>query len=331
MKANIIKVALLVLVLALGGFKFYQYKHPEAVQKVVETARQQEAAQTTSSDGTSTSQVIYTNNTSKPQIKPDVPVNGTYKGVVEVGASGFNAFVVNMDANKNWELVYKEFGKSLAYEGFLTTDDVKHTLKDYISTIAEKGVAGRNIHFVVSSGALKNPKTELIMQSIAKMGYVVNKVDATREGQYALKALLPKEYKDNSFTVDIGSGNTKISWYDTGGKLNSIECAGAKYYENNKTDDAVYSEISAALAKVPSNLTQNCFIIGGVPFKLASESRNGEERYTYLKNPDEYSAGDDIKKKSGLNIYRAIYDKGSQNIIFDWDANFTIGFLMNVN
>lgn len=330
MKANIIKIALLVLILALGGFKFYQYKYPEAVQKVVETTQQQETTQTEPLDGTLTPEIVYKNN-SNLQIKPEVPINGIYKGVVEVGASGFNAFVVNIDANKNWELVYKEFGKSLAYEGFLTTEDVKHTLKDYISTIAEKGVAGRNIHFVVSSGALKNPKTELVMQSISKMGYVVNKVDPTKEGQYALKALLPKEYKENSFIVDIGSGNTKISWYDSNSKLNSIECAGAKYYENSTPDDVVYLEISNALNKIPSNLKHNCFIIGGVPFKLASESRNGEERYTYLKNPDEYSAGTDVKKKSGLNIYRAIYDKGSQNIIFDWDANFTVGFLISIN
>lgn len=119
------------------------------------------------------------------------------------------------------------------------------------------------------------------MDAISKMGYVVNRVDATREGQFALKALLPKDYRNNSFVVDMGSGNTKISWYD-GDKLKSIECPGAKYYEDGKADDAVYTEVSDALSKVPSTLKSNCFIIGGVPFKLASESRTGEERFTCL-------------------------------------------------
>ncbi len=30
------------------------------------------------------------------------PVNGTLKGVVELGATGFNSFVINMDSKKNW-------------------------------------------------------------------------------------------------------------------------------------------------------------------------------------------------------------------------------------
>ena len=78
----------------------------------------------------------------------------------------------------------------------------------------EKGVAGRNAHFVISSGALKNPKTELIAKAIEQTGYVVNRVTPDQEGKFALKALLPKDYRNNSFVIDIGSGNTKISWYE---------------------------------------------------------------------------------------------------------------------
>lgn len=73
-------------------------------------------------------------------------------------------------------------------------------------------------------------------------------------------------------------------------------------------------------------------MIGGVPFSLAKQSRSNNERYTALKNPDDYSAGDDVKVRSGLNIYRAINETaGSKNYIFDWDANFTIGFLLTLN
>ncbi len=52
---------------------------------------------------------------------PEKPENGALRGVVEVGATGFNSFVINMDDKKRWEIVSKDFGESLAYEGMATT------------------------------------------------------------------------------------------------------------------------------------------------------------------------------------------------------------------
>jgi hypothetical protein len=142
-------------------------------------------------------------------IQITTPINGTLKGVIEVGASGFNSFVVNIDKDNNWEIVSKEFGESLAYEGFATTQDVQVGLKKYLSTMFSKGVSGRNAHFVMSSGSLKNPKTKMIADAIEKMGYVVNRLTAEQEDKYALRALLPKTYIDNSFVVDIGAETLK--------------------------------------------------------------------------------------------------------------------------
>ena len=82
--------------------------------------------------------------------------------------------------------------------------------------------------------------------------------------------------------------------------------------------------------QVPSKLRRTCFIIGGVPFELAKQSRNGKERYTVLKAPSGYK-GEGEKQKAGLNIYQGIADAtGCQQFIFDWDANFTIGFLLGL-
>ncbi len=322
MKQKIIAGLIIVLILGLGGYKLYTIKNPSPETAVVAT--------TTNSEG----EVITTEKTvtnSSVNVTTSVPINGVYKGVIEVGASGFNSFVINMDKDKNWELVSKEFGKSLAYEGFITVDDVQKGLKDYISSISTKGVAGRNIHFVMSSGALKNEKTKLIASAIEKMGYVVNRVTPEQEGKYALSALLPKAYVNNSFVVDIGSGNTKISWYENG-KSKSLECSGAKYYQDGKTDAVVAAEVAAAISKIPQSNITNCFIIGGVPYQLAKQVRNGEERFTLLKNADFYSAGDDVKLRSGLNIYRAIENASKcETYIFDWDANFTVGFLLTLN
>lgn len=324
-KQHLISGLVLVLLLGLGGYKYYTYKHPEVIEEAkaaMPGAVENETSPVT--PGTAK----YNNSVN---IVPETPINGTLKGVVEVGASGFNSFVANIDKDKNWELVSKEFGESLAYEGFASVEDVKIQLRKYLSKMFEKGVAGRNAHFVISSGALKNPKTELIAKAIENMGYVVNRVNADQEGKYALKALLAKNFRDNSFTVDIGSGNTKISWY-ANGNITSIEAPGAKYYQDGKKDADVYQIIKSAVSEVPTANRKNAFVIGGVPFKLAKESRSGEERFTALKNPDEYSAGDDVKYKSGLNIYRAIYENsGTQTFIFDWDANFTIGFLLTLN
>lgn len=319
---KLIPVLLVVVVLGAFGFKWYKHENPEKFPEPPAVGAAKE-------DNSSTSAVTSARKTANVTV--DAPINGTMKGVIEVGASGFNSFVVLIDKDKNWELVSKEFGESLAYEGFATTEDVKLGLKKYLAAMFNKGVAGRNAHFVMSSGALKNPKTELIAKSIEQMGYVVNRVNAEQEGKFALKALLPKSYKDNSYTIDMGSGNTKISWYE-GSNLKSVEASGAKYYQNGKTDQQVYEEIKNAVMEVPANKRGTCFIIGGIPYQLAKQVRTGNERFTILNNPDDYSAGDDVKLKSGLNIYRSVVDNaGTSTFIFDWDANFTIGFLLTLN
>lgn len=260
---------------------------------------------------------------------PEKPENGTLRGVVEVGATGFNSFVINMDKEKRWEIVSKDFGESLAYEGLATADDIRTGLKKYLAGMFEKGVAKNNMHFVISSGAQKEPKTAIIANELKKLGYVVNLVTAEQEGKFALKATVPPTYQNNSFLVDIGSGNTKISWQE-GESLKSIEVAGAKYYEHGTSDDDVYSQVKAQSAKIPESKRNVCFIIGGVPYTLAKQNRNGEERYTVLNEPGKYKASDK-KMAAGLNIYKAIEDATKcDTFVFDWDANFTIGFLLSL-
>ncbi|MDB5197325.1 MAG: hypothetical protein JWP88_1696 [Flaviaesturariibacter sp.] len=261
---------------------------------------------------------------------PEKPQNGTMRGVVEVGATGFNSFVINMDAQKRWEIVSKDFGESLAYEGLATTEDIRLGLKKYLAAMFDKGVSNKNMHFVISSGAQKEPKTITISNELKKMGYVVNNVTAEQEAKFALRATVPPSFADNSFLIDIGSGNTKISW-DEGGTLKAIELPGAKYYEKGKTDEQVYSEVKSAMSQVPEGKRNVGFILGGVPFTLAKQHRTGEERYTVLKAPADYKPVDK-KMGSGLNIYKAISDAtGTDTFVFDWDANFTIGFLLSLN
>lgn len=261
--------------------------------------------------------------------QPEKPVNGELKGIVEVGATGFNSFIINMDKEKRWEIITKDFGQSLVYEGLATTEDIRAGLKKYISSMFDKGVKTRNVHFIISSGAQKEPKTAIISSELKKMGFVVNLVTPEQEGKLGLRSALPPSYYGNAFVTDMGSGNTKISWMN-GGNIVAVEAPGSKYYEKDITDDAVYNEVKTKAEKIPTANREVCFIIGGTPFDLAKQHRKGDERYTVLKNPANYAA-DKPKTKSGLNIYKAISDAtGCDTFVFDWDANFSIGFLLQL-
>lgn len=297
------------------------------------------ATETTTTSATSSPSTSSENNGSKSSgsnaehrsfaYQPEKPVNGVLKGVVEVGASGFNSFIINIDKEKRWEMVSKDFGQSLVYEGLATTEDIRAGLKKYLAGMFDHGVQNKNMHFVISSGAQKEPKTAGIVSELKKMGYVVNLVTPEQEGKLALKSVQPASYQDNSFVTDIGSGNTKVSYYN-GSNLVAIEMPGAKYFESNKSDDAVYNEVKQKASSIPAGKKEVCFIIGGVPYELAKQTRQGEERYTVLNPPASYSS-DKQKVKSGINIYKALVDAtGCDTFVFDWDANFTIGFLLSL-
>lgn len=326
---------LLIVVAILGAIFFAVYKFLPGFGASAEKTTTEQTEQTTTTpaqeESTTSNRSDWGNKTDNAtpapfDYTPPAPVNGKLKGVVELGATGFNSFIVSIDNQKNWKLNKAEFGVSLVKEGLASEEDVKSGLKRYISDMVAYGVGARDIHFVVSSGAQKEPIMPKINAALKGMGYFVNIVTPEQEARYALKAALPRDYNNRAYVVDIGSGNTKISWLPNG----AIEAPGAKYYQNNLSADAVFSEVKSKAAKVPSNLRKTCFIIGGVPFELAKQTRNGKERYTVLKAPAGYTA-EGAKQEAGLNIYAALKDGAStEQFVFDWDANFTIGFLLGL-
>lgn len=260
---------------------------------------------------------------------PLAPVNGKLKGVVELGASGFNSFIVRVDANRNWKLEKADFGNSLVMENMATDQDIREGLKKYIAGMIDYGVSGNNIQFVVSSGALKADVTQKIIMALKSLRYVVNTVTPEQEGKLDMAAVLPNQYETNSFVVDMGSGNTKISWKQNG-QARTLESFGSKYFENETKDNVVAADVSGKAKQIPVANRKTCFIIGGIPFELAKQVRTGKERYTVLKLPSEYSS-ENAKQKAGLTIYKAIADAtGCQQFVFDWDANFTIGYLLTL-
>jgi len=265
---------------------------------------------------------------------PKKPVNGKLLGVVELGAAGFNSFIINIDKDLNWQTVKKEFGTSLIVEGMTNTDLVNQKLRDYIEKITAFGLSKKDIHFVVSSGASKEEITLLISKELEKIGFQVNNVTLEEEGIYALQSILPKKFEKDSFLVDIGSGSTKISYYNSNGLPITLETHGAKYYQKGIENEDVFNTVKDLVIKVPIEKRKQCFMVGGVPYRLAKSLRKGEERYTVLNTRKiENSVKKEKKKvKCGVEIYKAIQEGAMpETIVFDWDANFTIGFLIEKN
>jgi len=269
-------------------------------------------------------------------IETTKPTNGKQKGVVELGSKGFNAFIITMDEDKNWKLDHAEYGYSGVVDGLAEGEDVKVGLKNYINSLIEKGVLGKDIHFVVSSGATEEEVTQTIIEGLEALGYVANTVTKEQEGSYALKSVLPEKYEDQAFVVDIGSGNTKISWLENG-EIIAKGTNGAKYRSKGIADNEAYDDAKTIAASIPKSKTNMCFIIGGIPFQMAKPKRqevNGEdERYTVIGPPDDpaYEDFTGDRDAGGLNIYDAIRQgTGCETFIFDWDSNFTIGFLLEL-
>ncbi len=286
------------------------------------------AAESTSSSASDT-EATASNSSAFSYVAPE-PVNGKLKGVVELGASGFNSFIVRIDKDKNWKLEKAEFGNSLVTENMATDEDIRAGLKKYIGGMLDFGVSGRDIHFVVSSGAAKADVTQKIVKNLKALNYFVNTVTPEQEGALALKCVLPKDFEEEAFVTDIGSGNTKISWSNNG-SVSALETYGAKYFQNGVDDGKVYDEVKDKASSIPSLKRKTCFIIGGVPFSMAKKVREGKERYTVLKEPAYYKDLKDAKDKAGINIYKGIKDATKCELfVFDWDANFTIGFLLGL-
>lgn len=266
---------------------------------------------------------------------PERPVNGVLKGVVELGSSGFNSFVIKIDDQKRWELINAEYGNSIV-AGKLSDSDIKKGLKKYIKDMLYiYNLESNNIHFVVSSGAIRNESVQNIHHLLIQMGYFVNTVTSAQEGIYALKATIPKEFYKDSFLVDIGSGNTKIAFCEEGKTdPTGLETDGSKYYEIPLTDANVFDNVKDVASQIPKANRKRCFIIGGVPFDLADSHREGKEKYTPLKAPKDYTdliAKKGDKVRCGVNIYKAIKETtGCEQFIFYWDTNFSIGFLMSL-
>lgn len=268
----------------------------------------------------------------KFEFKPVEPVNGTLKGIVELGTTGFNYFIAEIDTLKNWKLKKSVYGKSFLAEEMTTPEEINEKLESYLNEIEKEGVKKNATNVVVSSGALQVDLTALILKRLEEKQYNVTLVSPEEEATYALKAILPKEFYKNSFVVDIGSGNTKLSYFEKG-KFVTIDTHGSKYHQKGEEDQKVLQDVRTLVTSIPKEHTKYAFIVGGIPYELAKDLRKNKERYTPLifnkKEIENLFKVSGRRVQSGLTIYKGILEgTGCKSFIFDWEANFSIGYLL---
>ena len=259
---------------------------------------------------------------------PPKPENGKLMGTIILGSSGFDAFTISVDTAKNWELIEARYGISQVYENEASESAIREGLQAYIQSMVDNGVTTDNIHFLISSSAKENEKVKQIKTNLEALGYSPIEVSAEEEGQYGYYATVPKFYRDKAFAVDIGSGNTKISWL-VGENLQTVNSYGSKYHLDDASDKTVYNELVQAALDIPEANIDYAFVIGGAPFQMAKEVRVNDERYTVLGSPESYASVEDQKTKNGVNIYEAIrFSTKCEYFVFDWNSNFAIGYLL---
>lgn len=261
--------------------------------------------------------------------QPQVPVNGELNAVIELGSLGLNYFIINIDKAGRWKLVKSEYGRSNIIYGASTSGEILSKITDFKSAIIKFGVDKKNIHAVASSSFVKADDISLLRDKLKQKDISLKTVNSELEARLAMIATIPREFIKESYLVDIGSGNTKLSWISNNDTLTS-ETHGSKYFLNNIQDTTVFREVRDAVLDIPNKNRNLCFILGGAVYELIKDEIDEKKsRYYVLKPPSAYP-NDNEKLNAGNVIYRAIYSEPTYSYIFDSQSNFSIGYLVSM-
>ncbi len=259
------------------------------------------------------------------------PQNGQLYATIVLGSSGLDAFIINADSSDNWELIKSMYGESNIITDEAASKSNIQQMGSYIEEFEANGVRQKNTYLVVSSSAVKNNSVKSLISHLDTMDYIQTKiVSEDEESFFALKALLPPEFIDEAYTMDIGSGNTKLSWFEDA-IIESEIMYGSNFHLNNLDKEEVLSNIKKSLKSIPEKKRNFCFIIGGAVYEIIKNERVEGNRYTVLKDLNTYSP-ETKKGQNGLMFLSTMEDElKTQNFIFDWESNFGIGYLLTIN
>lgn len=266
--------------------------------------------------------------------KPEI--SDKRKAVISIGAHSFDGFVVAIDNKKNWSNIAQYYQESLGLSNGINFALGK--LEATIATIiSEQSVKPEDIHLVFSSGLVSNnDQISTIKKGLENQGYIVHEVSCEEEAKYGYKTNVLKQYESRSFFVDIGSGNTKISWENQNGIIETYCATGSLYRSKGISDQEALSSFDGL--DVLSNRTKYCFLIGGGPYKLASmrghDDSDPSNKFFCLPDLDSY---DETLLGSGRTLVtykfiKRIKEKTRcENIIFISHSNFAIGKLLELD
>ena len=261
--------------------------------------------------------------------QPPLPVNGKLYAAIELGALGLNYFIAEIDQENRWLLRASSYGRSNIIYGVNTTSEILDQISSFRKEILEYGVKQSNIHIIASSSAIKASIVEELKSELSKNNFRLQYINSEDEGQYALMATIPREFMDESFLVDIGSGNTKLSWIEQGDTL-SIDIHGSKYFLSDVQDTTVFREVRDAILEIPAKNRNLCFMLGGMIFEFVKDDiQKSEQRYFVLKQPNEYPVSNE-KLRAANVIYNALFLAPTYSYIFDSQSNFSIGYLISL-
>ncbi len=259
--------------------------------------------------------------------QPRQPINGQLYATIELGALGLNYFIAEIDSENRWTLTESSFGRSNIIYGVNSSSEIYNKIVEYRNEILTKGVSSSNIHILASSSAIKSKIIDELRSKLLVKDLTINYIDAKEEGYYALAATIPQEFITESFLVDIGSGNTKLSWVENDDTL-SIDIHGSKYFLSDVHDTTVFREVRDALLEIPEKNRNLCFMLGGMIYEFEKDKvESTDTRYFVLKSPSQYPTNNEKLKAANI-IYNALYLEPTFSYIFDSQSSFSIGYLL---
>lgn len=260
--------------------------------------------------------------------QPRTPENGELNAVIELGSLGLNYFIIEIDSDGCWKLERSAFGRSNFIYGVNTDAEIIANIQRFKQEIMDYGVKPEDIHLIASSSVVKSEDIPSLNSQLVETSLKIKSISASDEARFALLATVPKEFIEESFIVDIGSGNTKLAWVEKEDTL-SVEIHGSKYFLSDAQDTTVFREVRNALLQVPEKNRNLCFMLGGMIYEfIRGDVEVSDNRYFVLNPPSEYPI-DNEKLKAANVIYNALYLEPTFSYIFDRDSNFSIGYLVS--
>ena len=223
------------------------------------------------------------------------------------------------------------YSRSNFIYGVNSNEEIVQTITGFIEEIISYGVSRENVHLIASSSVVNGENLDDLNALLGQKTQLnIVGISAENEAKYALAATVPQEFLEESFVVDIGSGNSKLSWVSNQDTL-SIEIHGSKYFLSDIQDTTVFREVRDAVLQIPEENRNLCFMLGGMIYEFAKDKMLGSEaRYVVLDAPNSYPV-DNEKLKAANVIYNALYLEPTYSYIFDRDSNFSIGYLIVQN